>query len=216
MAVAKRTRHDPRREATRAALIEAAESLFAEGGVEGVSTRQIGAAIGSANANVVAYHFGSKEELIKAVYRHRLPEIDRRRRELLDEADAAGTSGDIAVLVRIFFQPFLEQTDSQGRHSYARFVAGMERSGLAALRGQLLDEFPETNRLNDRMAALLPQGSLTDYRLRQRLAVGLMSTAFLLIDRETAGDAALAQRHFETAIAMAAAAMAAPLPANPD
>ena len=216
MAVAKRTRNDPRREATRTALIEAAESLFAEGGVEGVSTRQIGAAIGSANANVVAYHFGGKEELIKAVYRHRLPEIDRRRGELLDEADAAGTSGDIAVLVRIFFQPFLEQTDGHGHHSYARFVAGMERSGLFALRGQLLDEFPETNRLNDRIGALLPQSGEADYRLRQRLVVGLMSTAFLLIDREAAGDATLAREHFEKAIAMAAAAMAAPSPANPD
>ena len=64
MAGASRRRIDPRREATRVALIEAAESLIAEAGVEGTSTRQIGAAIGSHNTNVVAYHFGSKEALL--------------------------------------------------------------------------------------------------------------------------------------------------------
>ena len=58
-------RRDPRREATARALIEAAESLFGQAGVDGVSTRQIGAAIGSANTNVVAYHFGAKDALIE-------------------------------------------------------------------------------------------------------------------------------------------------------
>ena len=85
-------RPDPRGEATRIALIEAAESLFADSGVEGVSTRQIGAAIGSSNTNVVAYHFGGKEALIREVYRHRLPQIDRRRGELLKEAERAGVA----------------------------------------------------------------------------------------------------------------------------
>ncbi|MCB2076641.1 MAG: TetR family transcriptional regulator [Novosphingobium sp.] len=212
MGGARRKRHDPRREATRAALIEAAESLFAESSVESVSTRSIGTAIGSANANVVAYHFGGKDELIKAVFRHRLPEMDKRRGGLLDAADTAGTSGDLTTLVRIFFLPFLEQTDSEGRHSYARFVAGMERSGLHALRGELLAEFPETNRLNERIATLLPEAYRADYHLRQRLAVSLMSTAFLLIDRDAGGDPEAANRIFETGIAMASVAMAAPLP----
>jgi AcrR family transcriptional regulator len=85
--VGKRTRLDPRREATQTALIEAAEMMFAGAGVDGISTRQIGAAIGSLNTNVVAYHFGSKHALIDAIFRHRLSAIDRRRAALLIEAD---------------------------------------------------------------------------------------------------------------------------------
>ena len=203
-----RKRHDPRRDATRVALIEAAESLFAESGVEGVSTRQIGAAIGSANTNVVAYHFGGKEALIEAVYRHRLPVIDRRRGELLAAAEVAGRGHDLASLVRIFALPLFEQVDGQGRHSYARFIGGLERSGLTALRGRVTAEFPETERVTARIAACLPPAAPA--HVRMRLMAGLLSSALLMIDREARGPAE-AEALFAHALAMASAALAAPL-----
>lgn len=202
-----RKRHDPRREATRIALIEAAESLFAQAGVEGVSTRQIGAAIGSSNTNVVAYHFGSKEALIEAVYRHRLPTIDRRRRELLDQADAAGTSGNLAELVRIFALPLYEQVDGKGRHSFARFIAGLDRSGMISARAVLVSEFPETERLIERMDSLLPGYAVAQ---RLRLAFGLIVTALQVIDFEKQPGSAEAHDFFHNAVAMAAAAIATP------
>jgi len=206
-----RKRHDPRREATRIALIEAAESLFAEAGVDGVSTRQIGAAIGSSNTNVVAYHFGSKEALIEAVYRHRLPAIDGRRRELLDQADSAGTAGDLSVLVRVFALPLYEQVDAKGRHSFARFIAGLERSGMMSARGLLVLDFPETERLLARMSTLLPSGTAHAVPQRLRLAVGLIVTALQVIDWEKKPGSADADDFFDNAVAMAAAAIAAPI-----
>ena len=214
MAQALRKRHDPRRDATRIALIEAAESLFAESGVEGVSTRQIGAAIGSANTNVVAYHFGGKEALIEAIYRHRLPAIDERRAELMEAADAAGAGHDLATLVRIFAQPLFEQVDGAGRHSYARFLAGLERSGLSELRARVSADFPATERLNARIGACLSPEMRALVNLRLRLVAGLVSAALLMIDRE-ATDANEAIRMFDNAIAMAAAALAAPAAAPP-
>jgi AcrR family transcriptional regulator len=205
-------RQDTRGEATRAALIEAAESLFAEFGVEGVSTRQIGAAIGSSNTNVVAYHFGSKEALIREVYRHRLPQIDRRRRELLDEADAAGRGGDIAALLRAFFLPLFEQKDGEGRHSYARFIAGLERSGLIATRAEVTAEFPETNLVGGRLLGLLPGDIAPLFNTRKRLIAGLVSSTLLMIDQEAADDPARARALFENAIAMGAVALCAAVP----
>jgi len=201
-----------RGEATRAALIEAAESLIAEHGVEGASTRQIGAAAGSSNTNVVAYHFGGKEELIRAVYRHRLPDIDRRRGELLDEADAAGMGKKLIVLVRAFSLPLFEQTDEMGRHSYARFIAALERSGMIATRGEVSSEFPETNRLEKRIGSLLPDVTVPLFGVRMRLVASLISAALLQIDREAKDDEALASKLFENAIQMAANALAAPIP----
>src|SRR5262245_52289342 len=61
----KRNRNDPRHDATRNALLDTAEAMFAESGISAVSLRQIGIAIGSANANVVGYYFGDKEALIE-------------------------------------------------------------------------------------------------------------------------------------------------------
>ncbi len=211
MAVSTRKRNDPRREATRTALIEAAESLVAEVGVEAVSTRQIGAAIGSANTNVVAYHFGSKEALIREVLRYRLPEIDRRRSELMEQADRAGQCSDLRTLVRIFFQPLFEQTDEEGRHSYARFVVGLERSGMIAARGEVQDEFPQTNILTERIRAMLPADQTGLFDVRLRLAFGLVASVLLLIDRESGPDAAKAEADFENAIDMVTAALAAPV-----
>jgi AcrR family transcriptional regulator len=179
--------------------------------VEAVSTRQIGAAIGSSNTNVVAYHFGSKEALIEAVYRHRLPDIDRRRRELLDQADAAGTSGDIAGLLRVFALPLYEQVDAKGRHSFARFIAGLERSGMISARALLVSEFPETERLLGRMAAVLPDDLAQAVPQRLRLTIGLIVTALQAIDWEKKPGSD-AQDFFNTAVAMAAAAIAAPTP----
>ena len=209
MAGASRRRIDPRREATRVALIEAAESLIAEAGVEGTSTRQIGAAIGSHNTNVVAYHFGSKEALIEEIYRYRLPEIDRRRGELLEQADAAGRGGDIVELVRLFALPWFEQADSKGRHSFAGFLSGIERSGMISTRGQLTAEFPATDRVNARLASLLPAEVRDQFNFRIRTVTAMILATLQLIDREAQDDPAQAQQLFDTSIAMAAAALAA-------
>jgi AcrR family transcriptional regulator len=209
MAGAGRRRIDPRREATRVALIEATESLIAEAGVEGTSTRQIGAAIGSHNTNVVAYHFGSKEALIEEVYRYRLPEIDRRRGELLDEADAAGKGRDLAELIRLFALPWFEQTDSKGRHSFAGFLSGIERSGMIATRGQLAAEFPATDRVNARIAELLPEEARHLFHFRIRTVTAMILATLQLIDREMQDGPSVARGLFDTSIAMAAAAMVA-------
>jgi AcrR family transcriptional regulator len=212
MPAEKRRRLDPRREATRVALIEAAESLFAEAGFDGVSTRRIGAAIGSLNVNVVAYHFGSKEELVQAVYRHRLPAIDRRRGELLAAAEASGNGKDLAALMRVFALPWFEQVDSHGRHSFAGFILGIERAGLIATRGELVAEFPVTDRVNARLAALVPQSTLPLFNTRMRIVTAMILATLQLIDREASGDPAAARELFDNCLAMATAALAAPVP----
>ncbi len=205
-----RKRADPRGEATRAALIEAAESLFAQAGVEGVSTRQIGAAIGSSNTNVVAYHFGSKDALIREVYRYRLPAIDKRRGELFAEARRAGMDQDALTLVRVFFVPLFEQTDSEGRHSYVRFLSGLERSGMIAIRVELNDEFPETQAMFERLLDCLPPAARGLFGGRMRMVTALVASALQQIDLEAGGDPARSAQLFGDAVAMAAAALVAP------
>ena len=106
---------------TRLGLIETAERLFAERGVHGVSLRQIGAAAGQRNTGAVRYHFGSKEALVDAVFRHRMEPINARREAMLAELDARGRDG-VRGLAEAFLYPLSEMLGDVGRPSwYLRF-----------------------------------------------------------------------------------------------
>jgi AcrR family transcriptional regulator len=188
------------------ALIEAAESLFATFGVDAVSTRQIGNAIGSSNTNVVAYYFGSKASLVEAVYRHRLPEIDSRRAQLLREAIETGREDDLAVLLHAFALPFFEQTDANGRHSYACFIAAVERAGMIATRGEVDAEFPTSAELVRRICDKLPTGKMSGH-FRIRLATALIIASLQAVDVEGPSPGPAARDVFETALQMATAAL---------
>jgi AcrR family transcriptional regulator len=204
-------RSDPRTEATREALIEEAETLFAQYGVDGVSLRQIGAAIGSANTNVVAYHFGGKEELVDAIFRHRLFAIDARRAELLETAEAAGEGEALAPLVDAMWRPLLEQTNRQGRHSYAAFLDGVIRSNSLSLRSALAPELEATNTIVNRIKAACGRALDEHFAARLQICVAMVATATQLIDQhDLKGEHAEAL--FLNMLSMMEAALLAPMP----
>jgi AcrR family transcriptional regulator len=107
---------------TRLRLIETAERLFAERGVNGVSLREIGAEAGQRNTGAVRYHFGSKEALIDAVFRHRMETINERREAMLADLDADGRGFEVRGLAEAFLYPLSEMLGDVGRPSwYLRF-----------------------------------------------------------------------------------------------
>src|SRR6516165_4482043 len=71
--------------ATRERLIHTAERLFAERGINGVSLREIGQAAGQRNNGAIEYHFGSRENLLAAVYASRATRLNGRRLQLLQD-----------------------------------------------------------------------------------------------------------------------------------
>ena len=73
---------------TRLRILDAAELLFTQHGFEGTTLRQI---TGAAEVNLAAvnYHFGSKEELIREVFRRRLTWLNQQRLQELDRLEAA-------------------------------------------------------------------------------------------------------------------------------
>lgn len=208
MAERTRTRRDPRREATRTALIEKAEALIAEHGVDGVSPRQIGAAIGSANNNVVAYHFGGMAELISAIYHHRLPGIEARRAELLAELDAQGRGGELRGLMDALWRPLYEQRGEDGKHSYVAFLAGLARSGWAWTRYSLHEEYPVVVAIIERIRPLLPAGAQALFHQRLIATAAMISNSLAAMDQLT-GKGASADAVFGDLVAMATAALLA-------
>jgi AcrR family transcriptional regulator len=105
-------------------LILAAERLFAERGLDGVSLRELNQAAGQKNVSGLQYHFGTKADLLAAVFAHRVPEIEARRQAMLAQMKAAGGMSDLRLVLDAMVVPFAEQLDSgKNERAYVRFVA---------------------------------------------------------------------------------------------
>ena len=107
-----------RGDAARSALVEAAERLFAQNGIEGVSLRDVSSAAGQRNHNAAQYHFGDRLGLVAAVYENRMQVVEARRRVcLVDVAD-----DDVRGLVAAIVVPLVEVV-AEADGWYARFQA---------------------------------------------------------------------------------------------
>ncbi|HLG86699.1 MAG TPA: TetR/AcrR family transcriptional regulator [Alphaproteobacteria bacterium] len=110
------------RAGARERMLETAERLLGEYGIDGVSLRQIGAATGQGNNSAVQYHFGDKAGLVREIIARRVESFEPRRRGMLDRASALGKLKDVRTLLEIIFLPLAEAVDAEGRHVYARFM----------------------------------------------------------------------------------------------
>ena len=128
-------------------LVVAAERLFAQHGIDGVSLRQIAAEAGSANNSAVHYHFGSKQALIAAIFRHRLPQLINERRLLSARCDP----DDLRSRLEAHFLPVFTLAEATDNH-YVSFVEQIQRHDLASQEG-LLDLPAEGQRSNDEFRA---------------------------------------------------------------
>ena len=111
----RRKRQDPRGDATRTRILDAAEALFAIEGYATVSLRRI---TFKAKANVAAvnYYFKSKEALLEAIFVRRVVPINEERMRLLDASLASGARGSAQLegIVRAFVEPHIRMTSQAG------------------------------------------------------------------------------------------------------
>lgn len=108
---------------TRARLLNAAELLFAERGIEGVSLREIAANADVANNSAVQYHFGTKESLLEALFLDRMLRMEDRRGKMLDRLRLRGETGNLRLLLEVICAPHVSLVDANGNRSYARFLS---------------------------------------------------------------------------------------------
>ena len=130
-------------ERVKQALLDAAEELFASKGVDAVSNRHIAEHTGSANHSAVAYHFGGRDELIRALIERHTDDTRRRRREL---ANLLVEEPDLRDLLGCLILPWTDQLASLPRPSWrARLVQQLKATPsevelIAALSDPLVDE----------------------------------------------------------------------------
>lgn len=135
---------------TKTALLDSAEKLFAQNGIDGTSLRAI---TQDANANLasVNYHFGSKEGLVSAVFGRRLRPLNSRRLELLDQAILEkDRSARLRGILRAFVGPVLKMRfdRQQGNPEFIQLLGrtfaespGQPNPGLLAEFEQVLSRF---------------------------------------------------------------------------
>lgn len=104
----------------REALLNAAEELFALHGVDAVSNRKIAEHVGTHNHSAVAYHFGNRDELIRALLGRHSRSMEGRRTELLT---ALTEEASLRQLIACRILPWVEQLAAMPAPSWrARFL----------------------------------------------------------------------------------------------
>jgi len=147
--------------ATRMRILDAAEHLFAENGVDGTSLRSIMAAAG-VSISQVNYHFGTKEALLRAIFERRAVPHIQERLNLIRVARQAPVEQRMEALLHAYFAPVrwhiegaLQVVDfnrllgriggdpgDMARGILAEFFDGFQHQFIAELR-LLLPDLPE-------------------------------------------------------------------------
>jgi AcrR family transcriptional regulator len=163
-------------EPTQVRLLDAAERLIGDRGVDGVSLRAINADAGS-NVAAAHYHFGSKEGLVRAVLARRMSVLAEERYALLAPLEDDPTPS-LRQVAEVFALPLYELSRRADGMDYVRFLSALDRTGGDWL--HILDEAfaPQSERLRPVLARATPE--LDDARRDLRLGVAGATLLHLL------------------------------------
>lgn len=192
-----------RGERARADILDAAERLIAERGIQ-VPLRDIAVAAGQRNNSAVNYHFRNRQDLIDAIVRRRLEPMERERAQMVDELEGDARD-DVRAWLRIMVLPFV----GVGSPYYARFL----QAASMHLRADVDEsQGPVWPRVLERLAKAIPT---VDRAARARRVKAIATTMFtLLAERERAAQAGEDAATAEEIVAMLAAMLTAPMPAD--
>ena len=162
---------------TKQQILDAAECLFSEHGIEAVPLRRIIAEAG-VNSAAIHYHFGSKEGLVRAVFARRFDPINRERMDMLDTAETDSGDRPIsveAVLYAIVSPPFRADHGGEAGGTYRRLAGRLFTERAGYLEMIINDVFGEVERRFDAaLTRALPELPEVDRSWRKYMAMGAM------------------------------------------
>lgn len=169
---------------TRLRLITAAEQLFGERGIHGVTLKDINAAAGQRNESALHYHFGSKPALVEAILVLRTRDIDAGRIERVEALLAAGQERDLTAILKALFLPMMELLGSENGVRFIRFLAQVLNDPdfdlpNMAMRGSL----PGVTRANNLLVAALGDVTPEIAIQRQRFMVEMVVSSLAIWSR---------------------------------
>lgn len=164
---------------TKARILDAAEQVFAAGGFDGASIRDI-AALAGVQVGLVHHHGGGKEELFHQTVARRADELARTRLEALEAARMEGLT--LHKILDCFIRPYVTLAQTGGTHwiAYGRIVAHVSVDPRwRDIAAECFD--PTAGVFIDEIARLFPQAE------RQEIAAGqIYSVAAMLAHLNTA------------------------------
>jgi AcrR family transcriptional regulator len=171
---------------TKTRLLDVAEELFADQGLDRVSVRDITHAA-HAHLSAVNYHFGSKEELIAAVFERRIATLNAARLAALDEAEQAAGGEPLAVekILEAFVRPTLRccQEGPGNGTAFSKLLGrclAEPRAEIEALLKRLFD--PLIARMEAALMKALPSVPRSEIFWRMKFTFGALH--HLLLTRE--------------------------------
>lgn len=166
---------------TRERILDVAERLFMAHGYEATSMRQI---TGDAGVNLasVNYHFGSKERLMREVFRRRLVNLNQARMEALDtlEREAGGMPVKPSLIVTAFFETLLNMAkdEAHGGTTFLKLLGRTLTEPSEFVRAFLAAEYqPVMNRYKEALFRALPDVPRTEIVWRFHFMLGATSYA---------------------------------------
>mgnify|MGYP001178713127 CR=1 FL=1 len=180
-----------RSDATKNALMRAAEKLIAERGIGNVSISDIVAAAAQKNQSALQYHFTNIDGLIEAILENRSSETHHRRAELIKTLLARDTQPNLRDICMLMVQPaFLLAQESIEYQNYVKafghqlvlsersLLPLVQRRGGGGASGQKTSEL---------LKAALPQLTPAHYQQRMEAAVRLCSASMYYQARQPKG-----------------------------
>jgi len=167
---------------TKEKILDAAEELFADRGFASTSLRDI-TAEAEVNLAAVNYHFGSKLDLLRAVFARRFGPVNAERLERLDALD----DPDVEALLHAFFAPLFKRLREPG-NGWAKFMQLVGRTHTDTndeIRACLLEQIQVVaDRFTGSLAAALPELPPDVFSSRLHFVVGAMAHTFAFCRHE--------------------------------
>ena len=198
-------------------ILLAAEQLFSERGVDGVSLREITSTSG-VNSAAAHYHFGSKLAVLEQLFELRAKPIAQQRMALLS-ALRTNRQGRPALedVLRAFLQPALQALSTPEGIAFTRLRARLSFENEEVRRHVLDKTFNESSRLTlEALRKALPQLPADELNLRFHFLLGSMVYTMALPGRiESLTDEKLDTRNWQVALDQLVAYAAAGFRAAP-
>ncbi|MDB5869507.1 MAG: TetR/AcrR family transcriptional regulator [Polaromonas sp.] len=155
-------------------LMLAAERLFGQHGLEGVTISELLKAAGQANKSAVQHYFGSKEGLLEAARDMRVPQLEQARTRWVEQLPAPGADQVSSYLAALFL-PVLEIMDDRELQSFSQLNQRLLHAGASDQSiMRLAAASPMTQRIISGLYACCPGMTEALFKARLRLAVGVL------------------------------------------
>lgn len=170
---------------TKDRLLDTAERLFAEHGLQNVSTRDITHAA-SANVGAINYYFGGKEGLIEAIFNRRMAPLNQMRMEAFDALEKSGTPPTVEQLLDIMIRSAMEQCiDTSARPAYFGRLLGraLGEPGECIYKLKCAHFMPVTIRFHELLHRALPDLPAEELRWRILYVFGAVHLTVLTMNQ---------------------------------